>query len=63
MARGIPTEYYTDFLSDTTRRAGYGFDLAVVYAGWILTLMMLYPAARWFASLKRRRRDWWLSYF
>jgi len=23
---------------------------------------MLYPLARWFAALKQRRRDWWLSY-
>ena len=42
--------------------AGYGFDLWVVYAVWIGVIVMLYPVCRWFAQLKQRRRDWWLSY-
>jgi hypothetical protein len=25
-------------------------------------LLILYPLCRWFAEVKRRRRDWWLSY-
>jgi uncharacterized membrane protein len=25
-------------------------------------LLLLYPLCRWFAGVKRRRRDWWLSY-
>jgi hypothetical protein len=25
-------------------------------------MVALYPLCRWFADLKRRRRDWWLSY-
>jgi uncharacterized membrane protein len=41
---------------------GYGFNLWVVYAVWILVVALTYPACRWFAELKRRRRDWWLSY-
>jgi uncharacterized membrane protein len=39
-----------------------GFSLWVVYLFWFLGLLVLYPACRWFAELKRRRRDWWLSY-
>jgi uncharacterized membrane protein len=39
-----------------------GFSLWVVYMVWLLGLLMLYPLCRWFAELKRRRRDWWLSY-
>ena len=39
-----------------------GFSLWVVYAFWFLGLLPLYPLCRWFAELKRRRRDWWLSY-
>ena len=42
--------------------SGYGFDLWVVYAVWIAAVVMLYPVCRWFAQLKQRRRDWWLSY-
>jgi hypothetical protein len=29
---------------------------------WILGLILLYPLCRWFAGVKARRRDWWLSY-
>jgi uncharacterized membrane protein len=39
-----------------------GFSLWVVYVFWFLGLLLLYPLCRWFAELKRRRRDWWLSY-
>ena len=47
----------------TEPRIGYGFDLWVVYLLWVLVLLLLYPACRWFADLKRRRKDAWLSYF
>ncbi len=40
-----------------------GVTLAVVYAVWIGVILLLYPTCRWFADLKRRRRDAWLSYF
>jgi uncharacterized membrane protein len=39
-----------------------GFPLAGVYAAWILLLALLYPLCRWWAGVKRTRRDWWLSY-
>ncbi len=41
---------------------GFGYSLWVVYAVWIGIVVGLYPACRWFAVLKQRRRDWWLSY-
>lgn len=41
---------------------GIGFNLAVVYACWITGVVLLYPLCKWFAGVKRRRRDWWLSY-
>lgn len=41
---------------------GTGLSLPMVYAVWLLVLVVLYPACRWFAALKARRRDWWLSY-
>jgi uncharacterized membrane protein len=40
----------------------WGFDLPGVYVAWIAVLFVLYPACRWFANVKRRRNDWWLSY-
>ena len=39
-----------------------GFALWMVYALWLLGLLLLYPACRWFAAVKQRRHDWWLSY-
>jgi uncharacterized membrane protein len=41
---------------------GWGFGLTGVYVAWIAVLAALYPACRWFAELKQRRTDWWLSY-
>jgi uncharacterized membrane protein len=40
----------------------YGLSLPVVYLLWLAAIAMLYPLCRWFADLKQRRRDWWLSY-
>jgi uncharacterized membrane protein len=43
--------------------ATYGFNLATVYLLWIGVVLILYLPCRWFAEVKRRRRDVWLSYF
>ena len=39
-----------------------GFNLGIVYLFWIGGTLLLYPLCRWYANLKARRRDWWLSY-
>jgi len=39
-----------------------GFNLWVTYAAWIAGVLLLYPLCRWFAGVKARRTDWWLSY-
>ncbi len=41
---------------------GNGFSLVVVYLSWIAGVLLLYPLCKWFAGVKQRRRDWWLSY-
>ncbi len=41
---------------------GYGFSLGVIYAVWLTIVLTLYLPCRWFASVKARRSDWWLSY-
>jgi uncharacterized membrane protein len=41
---------------------GYGYNLWVVYAVWLGVVLALYPLCRWFAGVKSRRRDAWLSY-
>jgi uncharacterized membrane protein len=41
---------------------GYGYGLPVVYVVWAAVIAILYPVCRWFANVKRRRKDVWLSY-
>ena len=41
---------------------GFGYPLWVVYGVWILVIVLMYPVCLWFARLKERRSDWWLSY-
>ncbi len=40
----------------------YGFNLGVVYLVWVTVILLLYLPCRWFADLKRRRKEPWLSY-
>jgi uncharacterized membrane protein len=40
----------------------FGYPLWVTYVVWVSVVALLYPVCRWFARLKARRRDWWLSY-
>ena len=40
----------------------YGVSLAGVYLAWVIIVSLLYLPCRWFAGVKSRRRDWWLSY-
>ena len=49
-------------LPPMNKPAGFGLPLPLVYAAWLVILVALYPLCRWFAALKRRRSDWWLSY-
>jgi uncharacterized membrane protein len=42
--------------------ARFGFSLPVVYAAWLVVVLLLYPACRWFAGVKARHRSAWLSY-
>ena len=48
-----------DFFGPTP---GVGFNLGVVYLSWITGIALLYPLCKWFAAVKQRRRNWWLSY-
>ena len=60
LAAGYGTAVLT--ASFKTLPEGWGYGLAGVYVAWLLVLVALYPACRWFAGVKRRRTDWWLSY-
>ena len=41
---------------------GWGFGLPVVYLMWAGVVLAMYLPCRWFAALKQRRSDAWLSY-
>jgi uncharacterized membrane protein len=40
----------------------YGHGLPFVYLMWFVVVVILYFPCHWFAALKQRRKDWWLSY-
>jgi uncharacterized membrane protein len=42
---------------------GWGYSLPVIYLVWACVVLALFPLCRWFAGVKQRRRDPWLSYF
>jgi uncharacterized membrane protein len=46
-----------------TKPPGWGYSLPIIYLIWIIVVLTLYPLCRWFAGLKQRRNDNWLSYF
>ncbi len=41
---------------------GFGFDLWVAYAAWIIAIVILYPLCKWYADLKKRSSNSLLSY-
>lgn len=45
-----------------TAPPGWGFSLPVIYLIWAFVVIAMYPLCRWFAALKQRRSDAWLSY-
>jgi uncharacterized membrane protein len=43
--------------------AGEGFQLPMVYAVWLLVIVLLYPLCKWYDRYKTAHKEqWWLSY-
>lgn len=42
---------------------GWGYSLPTIYLVWACVVLALYPLCQWFAALKQRSSDAWLSYF
>ncbi len=61
-AFGKPTAWLFQTPMSWTSLEGVGFSLGVVYLAWIAGVLLLYPLCKWFAGVKARRKDWWLSY-
>jgi uncharacterized membrane protein len=64
LAAGKEVGYFFLGFPDVFTQAppGAGFDLWVVYLCWAAGVALLFPLCRGFAEVKRRRKDWWLSY-
>ena len=45
-----------------TQLPGWPLSLPLVYLAWIGVVMVLYPLCRWYAGVKQRSRNPWLSY-
>ncbi|HEY2067248.1 MAG TPA: heparan-alpha-glucosaminide N-acetyltransferase domain-containing protein, partial [Gemmatimonadaceae bacterium] len=45
-----------------TAPPGWGYSLPIVYLTWAFVVAATYPLCRWFAGVKERRSDVWLSY-
>lgn len=54
----------TTWVTANEKLKGYGFDLGVVYAVWIGTVLLLYPLCKWYDNYKRAHsaQQKWLSY-
>ncbi len=51
------------WVTEEPQLQGYGFNLWVVYAIWLLLIIGLYPLCKWYDNYKRNNRDkWWLTY-
>jgi uncharacterized membrane protein len=60
---GKPIDYlFSNIVLGVQSKLGQGFGLVTVYALWILGVLLLYPLCKWYAGVKARRREWWLSY-
>lgn len=41
---------------------GYTWSLPLLYLVWIIAIVILYFACRWFAEVKAKRTEWWIKY-
>jgi uncharacterized membrane protein len=62
LAAGKPTGHLVGVPFGNPIPPDAGFPLWVVYLVWAAGVIALHPLCGWFAALKARRRDWWLSY-
>jgi uncharacterized membrane protein len=56
------SQFFQPILGGPRPPENAGFPLWVVYVAWISGVLLLYPICKWYAGVKARRSDWWLSY-
>ena len=52
---GLPDMY-------TNAPKGAGVSLGATWLVWLVGVFALYPLCKWYAGVKARRKDWWISY-
>ena len=63
LAAGKPVAYlFSDLGFAPPPPTDFGFGLAMVYVLWVVGVALLFPLCKWYAGVKARRSDWWLSY-
>lgn len=64
VAMGFDASIFTNYIADPKRMAvaGWGLSIGMTYLVWAAVLLALWPASSWFADVKARRRNWWLSF-
>lgn len=63
IAQGHPAGAYVNpMFAPALGSENWGLSLAGTYVAWLVVVALLYGPTRWFAGVKARRRDWWLSY-
>ncbi|MDB4909121.1 MAG: hypothetical protein JWO05_3905 [Gemmatimonadetes bacterium] len=45
-----------------TQPPGWPAPVVGVWMVWLLVVVLAYPCVRWYAGVRARRNDWWLSY-
>jgi uncharacterized membrane protein len=62
IASGFSPGWLVGGLPFAAKPVGFGFTLPAVYFFWGCILLLLLPACRWYAGVKRHRRDSWLRF-
>jgi hypothetical protein len=42
--------------------AGYTWSLGLLYVVWLMVVVLLFFACRWYAGMKERKRAPWMAY-
>jgi uncharacterized membrane protein len=66
LAAGKPAAYlflgFPDMFTAAAKDPNSGVSLPVTMLTWLVGVFALYPLCKWYAGVKARRKDWWISY-
>ena len=53
---------FPDMFTEAAKDPANGVSLPVTMLTWLVGVFALYPLCKWYAGVKQRRKDWWISY-